>query len=187
MFNLHYSEFDAYSNWLLQEEGWVVCRAFKKPTPNPRPCYNTYSPFYIRDHDQYVLEQLPDVTRPMRIMESNPGGNFHEQPLGFGGENEPKLTCGIFEIPRLDSPSMTTNLATSECFDASSMTNKRDQNTQRDESRGQFIDWKVLDKLLSSQLSESVSGSNSNLPMVPLEYDINDPNQGDQFLASFRS
>lgn len=171
-----------YWHWLLQEEGWVVCRAFKKPTPNPRPCYNTYSPFYVRDHDQlYALEQCPAVTRPTRIIESNPRGNFYEQPFG-----------SIFEIPQLDSPSMSTNLAAGECFDASSMTDtRREEHCSSlqgcESSGGQFFDWKVLDKLLASQLSESASGSNSNLPTVPLEYDINDPNQGDQFLASFRS
>ncbi|ONK58073.1 uncharacterized protein A4U43_C09F7830 [Asparagus officinalis] len=171
-----------------QEEGWVVCRAFKKPTPNPRPIYNTYSsPYYVRDHD-YMLEQLQEVTRPTRIMESNPGANFYESALGLV-ENEPKLPCGIFEIPRLDSPSMSTNLAnSSDCFDASSMTNKGEHIGEKYDARAQFVDWKVLDKLLASQLSESASGSNSNLPMAPLEYDINDPNQDDdQFLASFRS
>lgn len=172
----------------MQEEGWVVCRAFKKPIPNPRPCYNTYNPFYIRDHDLYGLEQLTGIAQPTRIMDANPGSNFYDQPHGFEGGQEPKLTCGAYEIPRLDSPSLSTNLTTNECFDASSVTNKRELTSKTGESSGQFVDWKVLDKLLASQLSESASGSNSNFTMVPLDqYDINDPNQGDHFLATFNS
>lgn len=170
-------------HWLVQEEGWVVCRAFRKPTPNPRPCYNTtYGSIYIRDYDQCALERLPaGDALPTRIMESNPGVNFYGQPFGFEGEHDPKLNCSVSDIHVLDSPNALTNLA------ANSMSNKRENSGQTDDSRGPiFVDWRDLGKF-ASQLSESAFCSNSNLPNFPLEYDINDPNyQGDQFASFFR-
>ncbi|XP_039117179.1 NAC domain-containing protein 30-like [Dioscorea cayenensis subsp. rotundata] len=38
----------------------------------------------------------------------------------------------------------------------------------------QLVDWKDLDKLLASQFSESATCSNSNLPMFPMDFNVDD-------------
>ncbi|KAI4388799.1 hypothetical protein MLD38_001096 [Melastoma candidum] len=42
-----------------QDEGWVVCRAFKKPSPNQRPCYEAWNhAYYPRDQPSSSIRNL---------------------------------------------------------------------------------------------------------------------------------
>ncbi|KAG1328038.1 NAC domain-containing protein 30-like [Cocos nucifera] len=166
------------------EEGWVVCRAFRKPSPNQRQYFNNYDPTYNNNLDgQYGLESLVNFARPTRFMEPYPGGNFQEQPTRCGGESKATLLSNVLELPQLHSPSLSTSLSTKECFEPN-VASDEEHAAQRTDCEGQMIDWKFLDKLLSSQLNESAS---SSMPVVPVNYDGSAQNQGDQFLALFDS
>ncbi|XP_008783405.1 NAC domain-containing protein 30-like [Phoenix dactylifera] len=170
----------------IQEEGWVVCRAFRKPSPNQRQCFNNYDPTYYNNNildAQYGLESLVNVTRPTRFMESYPGGNLQEQPTGCVGESRNTLLNHVLELPQLDSPSLSTSLSTKECFEPN-VASDEEHAVKRSDCEGQLIDWKFLDKLLSSQLNEAAS---SSMPVVPVNYDGGAQSQGDHFLELFDS
>ncbi|XP_073099693.1 NAC domain-containing protein 37 [Elaeis guineensis] len=181
---MHEYRLQSSENGPPQAKGWVVCRAFKKQNTSQRQCFNTYNPQYcIRDHDCYGLEALSDACTTTRLANSIAAQTFHEQSfrcemeLGF---RQAHLNH-VLEIPSLDSPSLSTNLAVKEIFEPSIVANE-DHSAQRNDFRGQFIDWKALDKLLASQLNESFASSNSNVPLIPLDYDIDAQNQ-DHFLS----
>ncbi|EHA8586788.1 NAC domain-containing protein 30 [Cocos nucifera] len=157
------------------EEGWVVCRAFRKPSPNQRQFCNPIDA-------QFRLESLVNNTSPNRFMESYPGGNLQEKPTGCGGELESKntLPSHVLELPTLDSPRLSTSLSAKEFFEPN-VVGDEEHDANRSDCEGQLLDWKVLDKLLSSQLNESAS---SSMPIVPVNYDAGVQSQ-DHFLAFF--
>ncbi|XP_026662097.1 NAC domain-containing protein 30-like [Phoenix dactylifera] len=169
---------------LIQEEGWVVCRAFRKPSPNQRQCFNNYNPTCYNNNDaQRGLGSLVNITSPNRFMESYPGGNLQEQPTGCGGDLESKntLLSHVLVLPQLESPRLSTSLSAKECFEPNvrSVPSDEEHAATRSDCEEQLIDWKVLDKLLSSQLNESASS------IVPVNYDAGAQSQGDHFLALF--
>lgn len=102
----------------------------------------------------------------------------HEEPE----ESEQAHLNQILELPQLDSPSLSTGLGTNEGFELSAT-----NNVHRDYYNSQFVDWKAIDELLASQLTDqtSCSNSNSNLPVVPIDYGADAPNEGNHFLGLF--
>ncbi|MQL87974.1 hypothetical protein Taro_020535 [Colocasia esculenta] len=178
-----------------QEEGWVVCRAFRKQIPIQKQGYATaWSPagFYPGNHDPFRLGAAADITRPTHFMDSYRGGNLHEQL--FHGDQLGELECKQnhfshlqLELPQLDSPSLSSSFPNRECFEPRINVNacSEDHDGRRGDCAGQFVDWKVLDKLLASQLNESASCPNTNLPSIPLHLDADiQQNQEDHFFAA---
>ncbi|XP_009411204.2 NAC domain-containing protein 30-like isoform X2 [Musa acuminata AAA Group] len=132
-----------------QEEGWVVCRAFQKPSPSPRPCYTIDGP-----------RSPVNFSRPAFLMDSYVRGIEH-----------------AFDIPQMDSPSLSTKEWTVQHGD------EHGANKRRSNCDGQLIDWKVLDKLLSSQINESTSSD-----MAIADYDAGaGQSQAEHFLSFFDS
>ncbi|XP_020693411.1 NAC domain-containing protein 30-like [Dendrobium catenatum] len=151
-----------------QEEGWVVCRAFKKPSPSQRPCLSTYNAsYYLREsHDYYQINQ----------METDTGvNNYNYESLHnheIGSHETYKENQNVFEIPKLESPAglPSSGLATKDSFETSIIGYDEEKNCGRDENGEQLIDWKVLDNLLASQLSEPASCSYSKPLMANTDY-----------------
>ncbi|XP_039139975.1 NAC domain-containing protein 30-like [Dioscorea cayenensis subsp. rotundata] len=177
---MHEYRLQSNEHVLNQEEGWVVCRAFKKQIPIQRPCFNTYIPSYhhARDDDPYGYGMVPEITRPATdFIDAYSGGNFHEQPFDSKHNN----MNHVLDLPHLDSPSLTSSLTPNRLEEV----HVDQMNEQRDDQ--QLIDWKVLDKLLASQLShDTASSSNSNVPLYnPVDYNGDDQNQRESFFPSF--
>ncbi|XP_020689730.1 NAC domain-containing protein 30-like [Dendrobium catenatum] len=122
-----------------QEEGWVVCRAFKKQSPiHERHCFSTNNPSYFLRADQNHYE----------IVQMETNASFSYEPLhGFGIGNESKECHNVFAIPQLENPAG---------FSSSS-----DLLAKGSHATSNSIDWKMVEKLLASQFSESASCSNS--------------------------
>ncbi|GMH21797.1 hypothetical protein Nepgr_023639 [Nepenthes gracilis] len=99
-----------------QEEGWVVCRAFKKPCPSHRQGFEAWS------HNYYVRNNMLIGSSPM--LDSNQAcASFNQQltPFDFDQElmaDDIKLNDNdqTVDLPQLDSPSISTSLATKEGF-----------------------------------------------------------------------
>ncbi|RRT82398.1 hypothetical protein B296_00020116 [Ensete ventricosum] len=140
----------------LQEEGWVVCRAFQKPSPSPRPCYAIDGP-----------RSPVNFSRPACLVDSYVRGIEH-----------------AFDIPQMDSPSLSSCLSTKDCLQGNAAgSDEHGANKRRSNCDGQLIDWKVLDKLLSSQFNESSSSD-----MAIADYDAGSgQSQAEHFLSFFES
>ncbi|KAK8967426.1 NAC domain-containing protein 7 [Platanthera guangdongensis] len=159
-----------------QEEGWVVCRAFKKQTPNPRTqCFSNYmNPSYLlRDQTQFHEIFQTETTSARSIAAAAGAGNFniHDHPphIGFGIRSESKDNQNLFQnFPHLvDSPA----------FSSSSNFMARDYSFETAAAGGIDVDWKNLDSLLaSSLLADSTSCSTLNaLIMNGVDDDRNAP------------
>nr|AWT22305.1 NAC2 transcription factor [Dendrocalamus farinosus] len=130
-----------------QEEGWVVCRAFQKPTPNQRPFFPSYAtPGYY---------DLPNARLHVSALDSD----HHFLPGPAAGSGFPQQYSEDFEskkhlfsIPQLESPTAVG------CTGAGYIA-QRSGNGDHELIQGQAagaIDWNFLDTLLStSQLYES--------------------------------
>ncbi|XXG65421.1 hypothetical protein AAC387_Pa05g3126 [Persea americana] len=152
-----------------QEEGWVVCRAFKKPSPNPRRGIDPWNSPY---HEQ---QARPETFHP-QYANTHHMGNLTQNAFRYNHEeNEESKQAHLNQIlkfPKLDSPSLPTSLATAN-------------DDQRDDYSAQFVDWNAIDKLLASQLTQPASFSNSNLAIIPPNSEVDALNQGNHFLGSF--
>lgn len=130
----------------FQEEGWVVCRAFKKPIPNQRPYYNNFNPFCYNQ---------PNFSRASNSMLSYQEPAMHGESLNCTKELQKKhiFLDQYTEMPQLDSPSLSNG------FDGMMNSISEEQSSQR-------IDWKFLDSLISSNSDELGS---SIAPVFPLD------------------
>ncbi|XP_077240092.1 NAC domain-containing protein 105-like [Tasmannia lanceolata] len=165
------------------DEGWVVCRAFKKQIPNQPTRFESWNPnYYIRDHDHTGLQTLTDVSNPIQFVNSYRGRNFHEQLSVYEqelGSSQTHLNQ-LLELPQLDIPSLSTSLAAKENFEPS-VTIDEEKFCKEE----QVDDWKMLDCLLELNSSETATSSKSNLSLIPTDYEGNALIQGNPFLPSF--
>ncbi|KAK9270100.1 hypothetical protein L1049_025674 [Liquidambar formosana] len=151
-----------------QEEGWVVCRAFKKPSPSHKQGFEAWNhAYYVRNNSSFGARSFPDIASPMHaIVHPNQGASFHQTPFGLEQElmstHTPNLENQLIELPQLDSPTLSTSFATrNETYD----------DERSNIQGGQYIDWEDLDNLLASQLNETASFSHQNLPLIPRDYE----------------
>ncbi|KAF9603557.1 hypothetical protein IFM89_037056 [Coptis chinensis] len=170
------------------DEGWVVCRAFKKPSPSHKQRADAWN------HTYYVLDQehfghRTPLEFPSTVQASDPyqGVNFHQQ--SFGCEEESKLTHlenQLIELPQLQSPSLSTSLASREGLEHNGITSP-DYN-QKNICKGDFIDWKTVDKLLASQLTGMSSSTQPNFPLNQQDYYVDaQSSQGNNILDYFHN
>ncbi|KAJ9145993.1 hypothetical protein P3X46_028316 [Hevea brasiliensis] len=166
-----------------QEEGWVVCRAFKKPIPNQRPCYEAWN-----NHAYCANVRPPSfsntVTTSQMAIHPNQSASFHhQQPFGSGPAAELVSSYTfldnnnqLIDLPQLDSPStLSTSFATREGFhnNNNGFCNE-DFDEGRSNSSTQFIDLKNLDSLLGSQVNDSTSyvPTPNLLPSITQGYEL---------------
>ncbi|XP_037489984.1 NAC domain-containing protein 26-like [Triticum dicoccoides] len=153
-----------------QEEGWVVCRAFQKSTPNQRPSYmipayaaapglgGHYDVRPWRHGQGGDLRYLQSAASTVGV-----GGlGFHGQGFQYSSEDTLECKKGIFNnIPQLiESPPPMTAFA--GCSEAG-------YDVVQPELAAAGIDWNFLDSLLSTPLlhdsSAASAASNLQLPL----------------------
>lgn len=102
-----------------QEEGWVVCRAFKKPSPNTKP-YNEGWNYKYSYRPPSISDDISSSTNPILLHGINNTfnnnrhqfPNFHLPPHHHqDGLILPPIPV---ELPQLDSPTMSTSFATKD-------------------------------------------------------------------------
>ncbi|XP_059630894.1 NAC domain-containing protein 30 [Cornus florida] len=157
-----------------QEEGWVVCRAFKKPSPNQGQRFEAWNhAYYFRDTGNFRPPSYQDTVSQVQAVHPNQGTSYHQLPLGSDQDLMSNHTClenQLVELPQLDSPSISTSLATKEGFEQNGLGNE-DCDDGRSNHGNQYVDWKNLDNLLAPQVTEPVSFDHSNIPLIYHEYD----------------
>nr|XP_027092719.1 NAC domain-containing protein 30-like [Coffea arabica]XP_027092720.1 NAC domain-containing protein 30-like [Coffea arabica] len=160
-----------------QEEGWVVCRAFKKPCPSHKQGFEAWSnAYYIRENGKYQPPSFPDksitsmhAVNPISIH----GVDFQQVPLRADhheliSNHAARFDNQLIEIPQLDSPSISTSLATKDqVFESGSLVNEDGEDVKSNIYCQQYNDWKVFDKLLVQQVIDpSASYACQNQPVL---------------------
>ncbi|KAI5555427.1 hypothetical protein POPTR_019G083600v4 [Populus trichocarpa] len=172
-----------------QEEGWVVCRAFKKPSPNQRQGFEAWShAYYLNDINHARPPSFSDtVTTAHNMVRPNQGASF-QQPFGSNSDlvsNQTFLDNNnqLVELPELDSPStLSTSFAAKE---GNFHQTNEDYDEERSNNSSQYIDWKNFDTLLASQVTDSsTSYPLQDLPSIPQNYDLA-AGQQDQYVSHF--
>uniref|UniRef100_A0A1J3HWU5 Protein SOMBRERO n=1 Tax=Noccaea caerulescens TaxID=107243 RepID=A0A1J3HWU5_NOCCA len=134
----------------VQEEGWVVCRAFRKPIPNQRPL--GYEPwqnqlYHVDSSNNYSSSATMNTSHHIGASSSSPNlsqmlmSNNHYSNVSSSMHHQ----YGNIELPQLDSPSLSPSLGTN-----------KDQNEsfeQEEEKSFNCVDWRTLDSLLDTQVT----------------------------------
>ncbi|XP_021738108.1 NAC domain-containing protein 7-like [Chenopodium quinoa] len=178
---MHEYRLETNENGTPQEEGWVVCRVFKKRMATVRKLDD--SPCWYDDQ----LSFMPDMDSPRRIPQ-HPNNyhtpNFHQrhhnmypckQELEIAPYNishhDPFLQLPQLESPKMPQPSMQTcnsmpPYGTSTNLSSSLLVQDQMIHSQQFDSmygnvcgseqvlEDQVTDWRVLDKFVASQLSQ---------------------------------
>ncbi|XP_057510071.1 NAC domain-containing protein 7-like [Actinidia eriantha] len=154
------------------QEGWVVCKVFKKRMPTMRKMGEHESPCWY-DHDQVSF--VPDFDSPCQI--SQPYYTSHHQKYSFKKEielhynNMPNDPFGL-KLPQLESPKVAQNgnaLQTSTLTeDQENLNQSNHQNinlvySNNEQAVDQLTDWRVLDKFVASQLSHEDSSGRQGI------------------------
>ncbi|XP_010415913.1 PREDICTED: NAC domain-containing protein 30 [Camelina sativa] len=148
----------------VQEEGWVVCRAFRKPIPNQRPL--GYEPwqnqlYHVESSNNYASSATMNTSH--HIGASSSSHNLNQMLMSSNHYNPNNASSsmhqyGNIELPQLDSPSLSPSLGTN-----------KDQNEgfeQEEEKSFNCVDWRTLDSLLETQVTHS---QNPNVLMSSFE------------------
>ncbi|KAL5843530.1 hypothetical protein ACOSQ4_009488 [Xanthoceras sorbifolium] len=172
---MHEYRLQTSENGPPQEEGWVVCRAFKKPTPNHRQGFEAWNhhAYYVRDNNNQ-FRPAPSFSDHITTHITHPSS----EGTSFGSSDRSEYVSNInnqtfFDnnqlmminnnnihegttLPQLDdSPSLSTSFATKENSNHFQQniiaTTTTTNNEDFEEEKSQFIDWKNLDNLLASQ------------------------------------
>ncbi|NP_001313077.1 NAC domain-containing protein 30-like isoform X1 [Nicotiana tabacum] len=109
-----------------QEEGWVVCRAFKKPTPSNNPSLESWknaSAYNCIKGTNTSYRPPSEMPSPMHYNPFNQTSNLnHQFPFNPSPHHHQDLISSqilgfenqLVELPQLDSPTISTSLATHE-------------------------------------------------------------------------
>ncbi|CAN8312056.1 unnamed protein product [Cochlearia groenlandica] len=163
---MHEYRLETDENGTPQEEGWVVCRVFKKKLAAVRRMgdYDSSPSHWYDDHLSFMASEI-DTNGPRRILPNHHHHQHQEHqqhmPYGFNTStyalNNPNLQCK--QELGLQYNHMQPNLAHEEqgnqSFCSLYMTNGSDQGLD------QVTDWRVLDKFVASQLSNEEAATAS--------------------------
>ncbi|GAB2224040.1 hypothetical protein Droror1_Dr00004786 [Drosera rotundifolia] len=140
-----------------QEEGWVVCRAFKKPCPSHKQGLQLWNRnFYIHNHDKQSSpsSSVLDLASPM--IDCNQGSTSFSQHEFRPFHCDQEFLCShihdptdnhhrhhqLLGLPHLDSPSLSAAMPTKEELDSLNC-------KQYDDQEGN--NWDFVDSLIPSQ------------------------------------
>ncbi|KAH9692113.1 NAC domain-containing protein 30 [Citrus sinensis] len=188
---MHEYRLQTSENGPIQEEGWVVCRAFRKPTPNHRQGFEPWNhSCYIRDcsHVRSISDQShSDIVAATHLVHPNHQGTNFQQPFGSDNQQLDYIPAGnnsffdnnqLIELPQLDSPTISTSLAAKDQGLHRNNNNIISINEDCEEERsnnngaGQcnnVTDWKNLDNLLESQV---LMPFQNTMPLTPQNFEL---------------
>ncbi|OIW12595.1 hypothetical protein TanjilG_04759 [Lupinus angustifolius] len=209
-------EIDLYKiePWDIQEllldcgsalEGWVVCRAFRKPTPSHRPGFEPWcsssqqqqQQHYFRDQSYARPLTIADILNETHVLHPAEDTSSFSSIIPFNLEQQEFLPNQTFmdqkqliELPQLDSPTVSLS-AIEECNqlqhhngitneEYSSDIERCNNNNEQDGA----VDWKSLDNLFASD--SSAYFTHQNLPfMMPHSHELQPRNQASHILGCF--
>ncbi|XP_049415662.1 NAC domain-containing protein 7-like isoform X1 [Solanum stenotomum] len=162
----------------IQAKGWAVCRVFKKKLATSirregDQLYQHESLCWYND-DQLVSNFTPNFDSPQRNSFPNPYNvtpSYHHQlPYNNMHQQYPQNNDALFlQLPQLESPKIPLPYGSINNNSIYNNNNNYDQVT----------DWRVLDKLVASQLSTQQDGCNAACSSSPASEKMNMQLQSD--------
>ncbi|KAG6594786.1 NAC domain-containing protein 37, partial [Cucurbita argyrosperma subsp. sororia] len=161
---MHEYRLESDENGPPQEEGWVVCRAFKKrANGQSKTAVEQWDSSYFYDEPSRVcsgidpLEFMSRQSMPQGLLEHN--NMMCKQEME--GENVKLIAYNdpFVQLPQLESPSLplmkrsSSISLVSECNEEEEPPTKRRYDNNNNRS-SKVTDWRALDKFVASQLSQ---------------------------------
>ncbi|CAN8235365.1 unnamed protein product [Cochlearia groenlandica] len=141
----------------VQEEGWVVCRAFTKPIPNQRPlCYEPWQNhlYQVDNTNNYSSTSTLNTSHHHHhIGASSSSHNLNQILMTNNHYNTNNVPSSMhqygnnIELPQLDSPSLSPSLGNNKDH------NHNESFEQGEEKSFNCVDWRTLDSLLETQVT----------------------------------
>ncbi|XP_023517496.1 NAC domain-containing protein 37-like [Cucurbita pepo subsp. pepo] len=163
---MHEYRLESDENGPPQEEGWVVCRAFKKrANGQSKTAVERWDSSYFYDEPSRVcsgidpLEFMSRQSMPQGLLEHN--NMMCKQEME--GENVKLIAYNdpFVQLPQLESPSLplmkrsSSISLVSECNEEEEPPTKRRYDNNNNNNRSSKVtDWRALDKFVASQLSQ---------------------------------
>ncbi|RWW72406.1 hypothetical protein BHE74_00019801, partial [Ensete ventricosum] len=155
---------------LFQEEGWVVCRVFKKRLAAVRRVSDHNSPCWYDDH---VSSFITDLNSAKQIS-PQPDMVYHQHHHLLPCKPELDVHYHLphdsfLQLPQLESPKLPMYVSHATAFQSSIITEEEliqsskqfeiistyDNTGNIDQAKEQVTDWRVLDKFVASQLTHN--------------------------------
>nr|GEU50363.1 NAC domain-containing protein 7-like [Tanacetum cinerariifolium] len=162
-----------------QEEGWVVCRVFKKRLPVVRRA----SDHELMWYDDHQVSFMPEIDSPTQNnVRSNLGNSAYQYPYGPCKkeqdhlQNYQMIPGHHLQLPLLESPKLLTcnssmpnygiDINTGSIHMQPSLPITQEHNNIQSQHQGQnyndqVTDWRVFDKFVASQLLNQDNPSNN--------------------------
>ena len=165
----------------MQEEGWVVCRAFKKRiTGQTKKSIEGWDSSYFYDEASGISSEVD----PIDYISRQPQ-NFLPQNFLCKQETEADNLNFIHsdqfvQLPHLESPSLPLIKRPSSISLISESTNyeEEDQQNTKCNNTKKVTDWRALDKFVASQLSQEDRYDGEGVS----SFDVNNDNNSDMAL-----
>ncbi|KAJ0248085.1 NAC domain-containing protein [Hirschfeldia incana] len=196
---MHEYRLETDENGTPHEEGWVVCRVFKKRLAAVRRMgdYDSSPSHWYEDQLSFMASEL-EANGPRRIL-PNHHQNQHQQHLTYGFNasayalNSPNFPCK----QELQYNHLQSNLAHEEQLNQGNQSfSSLYMNSENEQAMDQVTDWRVLDKFVASQLSNeetataSASLQNNAKDTSNVKYQVDEErvsNMGEEYAASTSS
>ncbi|KAD7479221.1 hypothetical protein E3N88_02357 [Mikania micrantha] len=158
---MHEYRLESEENGPPQEEGWVVCRAFKKRATGQTRTTTGWEPNYFYDESRLITSAMDDYTNII-----NQPSNIHLTDQNFmckqeleAAENLKFVHCDQFiQLPQLESPPLQSlKRNANSMYEHEQEDNhiiKRITNSKTNDHMNEVRDWRDLDKFVASQLSQ---------------------------------
>lgn len=152
---MHEYRLETNENGTPQEEGWVVCRVFKKKMPTMRKLDEHESACWYDDQVSF----MPETGSPRRNI-SHAYSSYHQR---FPCKQELDLPYSMPRDPFLQLPQLESNFDRQNGSTMQSSTLTQEEHIQQsymnslygnEQAVDQVTDWRVLDKFVASQLSQ---------------------------------
>ncbi|XP_062213611.1 NAC domain-containing protein 37-like [Phragmites australis] len=159
---MHEYRLETDENAPPQEEGWVVCRAFKKRTAYPaRSMALTWDSSYSYREPNVIAQEAAFVdpnAAYAQIRRPSKSARFKQEAELDGAAAFLQYSSHLVELPQLESPSAPLALNASQASaeeEDDDAGGRRGKKARADEVA---TDWRELDKFVASQLSTAECG-----------------------------
>lgn len=159
----------------MQEEGWVVCRAFKKPIPNQRQRNGNWNNgYYFQSDNNFAPSSIQDrLINPVHTVVQNQSTNYYEVPFDSLDQQQfSNHAHELIDLPQLDSPS---TISTSLDLDQDKY--NHDVNI--------YDDIKNVQNFYMPKLNEAPLIPFPNMPLIPCDKDSDSQNHMNHLLGCF--
>ncbi|CAF2115739.1 BnaC08g41360D [Brassica napus] len=202
---MHEYRLETDENGAPQEEGWVVCRVFKKRLPAVIRRMGDYdsSPSHWYDEQLSFMASELETNGPRRIVPNHQ--QQHHQPFSYGlnasvyALNNPNLQCKQ-ELELQYSHLQSNQVHEEQMNQGNKSFSSLYMNSGNGQTMDQVTDWRSLDKFVASQLSNeeattaSASLQNNAKDTSNVEYQIDEEkdqkrgsDMGEEYAASTSS